>query len=108
VILIQLKILFNLICVHGFVPDDFGIGIVVPVVKDRLGNMGVSDNYRSITFSPFVSKIFEYCVCYTSSKRYLSQTRYSSVLRKTQLLSCNYLCCHQLPIISLIIEVLST
>ena len=58
VILIQLKILFNLICVHGFVPDDFGIGIVVPVVKDRLGNMGVSDNYRSVTFSPFVSKIF--------------------------------------------------
>ena len=35
VILIQLKILFNLICIHGFVPDDFGIGIVVPVVKDK-------------------------------------------------------------------------
>ena len=34
-ILIQLKILFNIICIHGFVPDDFGIGIVVPVVKDK-------------------------------------------------------------------------
>jgi len=35
---------------------------VVPVVKDRLGNLCVSDNYRPVTLSPFVSKIFEYCV----------------------------------------------
>jgi len=61
VILIQLKILFNL-CIHGYVPDNFGIGIVEPVVKDRLGNMGVSDNYRLVTLSPSVSKVFEYCV----------------------------------------------
>jgi len=62
VILIQVKILFSLICIHGFVPDDFGIGIVVPVVKNRLGNLCISDNYRPVTLSPFVSKIFEYCV----------------------------------------------
>jgi len=55
VILIQLEILYNLICIHGSVPDDFGIGIVVPVVKDRLGNLCVSDNYRPVTLSPFVS-----------------------------------------------------
>jgi len=57
VILIQLKILFNLIYIHGFLPDDFGIGIVVPVVKDRLGNMGVSDNYRR-HFEPICVKDF--------------------------------------------------
>jgi len=44
------------------VPDDFDIGIVVPVVTDRLGNLCVSDKYRPVTLSPFVSKNYEYCV----------------------------------------------
>jgi len=32
-------ILFNIMSVHGVVPDGFGVGIVIPVVKDKLGDI---------------------------------------------------------------------
>jgi len=42
-----------MICEHGYVPDHF-------VVKDRLGYLSCASNYRPITLSPIISKIFEY------------------------------------------------
>ena len=33
-VLVHLKLLFNMICTHGFVPDNFGVGVIVPVLKD--------------------------------------------------------------------------
>lgn len=62
VILIHLQLLFNMICLHGYVPDDFGVGVIVPIVKDRFGDICKTDNYRPITLSPVISKIFEYCI----------------------------------------------
>ena len=47
---------------HCFVPDDFGMGLIVPIVKDRLGDIADVNNYRGITLSPVISKLFEYCV----------------------------------------------
>ena len=61
-VFIHLKFLFNMICMHGFVPDVFGVGIVIPVVKDRLGDICSANNYRPITLSPVISKIFECCL----------------------------------------------
>ena len=61
-LLINLKLLFNMIFVHGFVPDNFGLGITVPVIKDKLGNLNSANNYRPITLSPIISKMFEYCI----------------------------------------------
>jgi len=61
-VLVHLKLLFNMICLHGFVSDSFGIGIIIRVVKDRLGDIGSADNYRPITRSLVVFKIFEYCL----------------------------------------------
>jgi len=51
-----------MIYTHGFVPDDFGKGVAIPDPKNRLGNVNNDDNYRPITISPTVSKLFEYCV----------------------------------------------
>ena len=39
------------------VPDDFGRGIVIPLLKNADGNKFVSDNYRGITLSPVISKV---------------------------------------------------
>jgi len=60
-VLVHLKLLFNMICLHCFVPDSFGIGIIIPVVKDRLGDY-VQPITIGITLSPVVSKMFEYCL----------------------------------------------
>jgi len=51
-----------MILMHGFVPGNFGLGVTVPVVKDKLGDATAANNYRPITLSPVISKIFEYCI----------------------------------------------
>ena len=47
---------------HGYVPNDFGRGIVIPLIKDKGGNVNDSANYREITISRVISKIFELCL----------------------------------------------
>jgi len=46
--------------IHGFVPDDFGVGVTVPIVKDKRGDITSADNYRPI--NPLSSKLFEHCI----------------------------------------------
>src|SRR5258708_2828519 len=44
-----------------YVPDGFGLGIVVPLLK--AGKPGDrADSYRGITLNPIISKIFEQCL----------------------------------------------
>jgi len=54
--------LFNLILFHSYVPRDFGCGVIVPLLKDRLGDVSNLDNCRAITLSNTVSKVFELCL----------------------------------------------
>ena len=55
-------ILFNIIFIYGVIPDGFGIGTVVPIVKDNLADVTDVNNYRGITLCPTISKLFEYCL----------------------------------------------
>jgi len=61
-IMVHLKCVFNLMLRHGYVPDDLGKGIIVPLIKDRHGDICNSDNYRAITISSVLSKILEICI----------------------------------------------
>jgi len=54
--------LFNLMLKHGYVPNQFGRGIIIPLVKDKHGDVTNSSNYRGITISPVISQIFECCL----------------------------------------------
>ena len=56
----RLKNLFNMMLRHGFVPKQFCSGFILPIVKDSQGNKADSGNYRGITISPIISKIFEH------------------------------------------------
>ena len=42
-------LLFRSIIAQSFVPDEFGIGTIVPLIKDKSGDLNSVDNYRSIT-----------------------------------------------------------
>jgi len=44
------------------VPTLFSSGVVVPVLKDMLGDSSHINNYRAITLSLSVSKLFEKCI----------------------------------------------
>ena len=58
----RIKLLFNGMLLHGFVPCQFQLGTVVPIVKDRQGDKGDLNNYRGITIAPNFSKIFEHAL----------------------------------------------
>jgi len=52
--------LFNLMLFCRFVPDAFGTGIMIPLLKDNNGDPSACDNYRCITISCVISKVFEH------------------------------------------------
>ena len=53
-IVVHLKLFFNIMIHHGFVPDSFGNGVIIPLVKDKQGVLCNIDNYRGITLSLFL------------------------------------------------------
>ena len=56
----RLTNLFNNMLKHGFVPKQFRFGFMIPIIKDSQGSHSDVSNYRGITISPVVSKIFEH------------------------------------------------
>jgi len=58
----HLNKLFNLMIIHGYVPNKFGHSIIVPLIKDRCGDLSKMSNYRGISLSPVISKLFEVCL----------------------------------------------
>ena len=58
--ILRLTSLFNLMLKHAFVPKDFRMGHMVPIVKDQQGNRADPNNYRGITISPIMSKVLEH------------------------------------------------
>jgi exonuclease III len=54
--------LFNIMLLHGAVPNLFSTGVIVPIVKDKQGDITDVTNYRGITLSPCISKLFEKCL----------------------------------------------
>src|SRR3989442_5229104 len=58
-LIVHLKLLFNVILKFSYVSDDFGVGVIVPIVKDYPGDLSSVDNYRPITISPVISKLLE-------------------------------------------------
>ena len=60
---LHLLVLFNAIIKHGYVPAEFGMVLcMIPLLKDHSLDSTNMDNYRGITSSPFLSKIFENCL----------------------------------------------
>src|SRR5437867_345264 len=61
-LIVLLKKLFNLMLKYGCVPKDFGKGLLIPLLKDSSGDTSLCDNYRGITLSSTISKLFEYVI----------------------------------------------
>ena len=51
------------------IPDSFGMGLMVPIPKsDSASSNTVTADFRGITISPVVSKVFEHCLTKCLSK----------------------------------------
>ena len=55
-IIIHIKLLFTMMVSHSYVPESFGVDIIVPVPIDKSGDFSSLDNYIPITLSPVFSK----------------------------------------------------
>ena len=57
---------FTVMINYGLAPTGFGRGIVVPLVKDKTGDIHSANNYRNVTLVPIISKLFEAVIleCY--------------------------------------------
>ena len=71
----RLQHLFNSMMRHAFVPAQFQLGTIIPIVKDRQGDQGDLNNYRGVTIAPIFSKIFEHCLRIVFSE-HLSTSQY--------------------------------
>ena len=54
-----LALLFSGMLQHGSVPDAFKTGVIVPIPKDRRGDLGDVANYRPICLNSALLKLFE-------------------------------------------------
>ena len=58
----HIHILFNGLLQHGYVPIEFLRGTITPVVKDTQGDLSDPANYRAITLSCLMAKMFELAI----------------------------------------------
>jgi hypothetical protein len=55
--------LFRLMFICEYIPDAFGFGLTVPIPKhDSVRKLVSTDDFRGITISPIISKVFEFCL----------------------------------------------
>lgn len=83
-ILVQL---FDLMLIFQYVPDAFGLGLSVPLPKSLSGHSDCLDDYRCITVSPVLSKVFEKCLL-EKLQKYLDTSHLQVGFKKK--LSCSH------------------
>ena len=54
--------LFFSFIVHNYIPVNMLSGVITSIIKDKLRNLGVSDNYRPVMSSSVFLKVLEYCI----------------------------------------------
>ncbi len=53
--------MFSSFISHGYIPHEMLQGEIRPIIKDKMGKIDDSNNYRPITISSNMLKLFEYC-----------------------------------------------
>jgi len=97
IIIVQLTCLFNCMLKLGYLPDEFGTGVIIPLIKNPNGGASSSDNYRGITLSPILSKLFELCML----------LRFSDFLQSSELqfgFKENFSCAHAIYIVKKVLH----
>ena len=62
-----LAMCFTGLFVHGFLPDSMLSVVLVPIIKDKNGKIGNTDNYRPIALATVVSKTVETIILHRMS-----------------------------------------
>ena len=74
VLYVLLSLLFSMCISHGFIPSGIMHTIIVPIVKDKKGDISDKDNYRPIAITSVFSKVFELVILLKYSDTLLKTT----------------------------------
>ena len=58
-ICVFLCMLFNSILYHSYLPSKLMDTVIIPIVKDKKGDLGSKNNFRPIALTTIISKLFE-------------------------------------------------
>ena len=61
-LIVILTLIYNAMLVHGVSPDSMILGTMVPIPKNRRWSRVDSNNYRAITLSSIIGKIFDWII----------------------------------------------
>ena len=64
---VLISLLLNCIVIHGYLPNDLMSTVIVPIVKNKTGNITGMDNYRPIAITTVFSKVIELLLLYRYS-----------------------------------------
>lgn len=68
--------LFFVIMIKSYIPKQFSCGLIVPIQKDNsIKGLQLPDNFRGISLSPLISKVFETSVLFLYGKHMKSSDR---------------------------------
>ena len=54
--------LFNMCIVHGYIPKSCLNTTIVPICKNKIGNMSDTSNYRPVAVAAVMSKLLDYFI----------------------------------------------
>ena len=57
-----ISICFTSCFVHGYLPSSLLTVVLVPIIKNKAGNVNAIDNYRPVALSNIFSKILEFII----------------------------------------------
>ena len=57
-----LSVIIKSFLIHGHVSQVLLLATLVPIIKDKIGNIGSSNNYRSIAISSLILKILDWVI----------------------------------------------
>ena len=82
---VLLMIIFNACMTHGYLPPNMISTVLVPIIKDKSGDVGDRSNYRPIAISSVFSKILEHVLLkhiesylYTSDNQFGFKAKHST------------------------------
>ena len=72
-LLVYICTIFNAMLVHGFLPDSLMSTLLIPLLKDKKGDVAAKNNYRPIAITNVMSKLIEILIL-MKFKSYLETT----------------------------------
>ena len=83
--------LFKTLLVHGHISPVVLVSTIVPLVKDKLGDVNSSNNYRSIALSNLILKVFDWVVVLAFDEKLRTDDLQFGYQKKTSTTMCTWL-----------------